>query len=256
MSGRSDGKLAPGTQVQTHVLHRAIDDCVVISPDFESWLLVRTQEATSKFKRYWCVLVGQELDVYKDESTKKKVHEIALSHNAVITSQDFDGYPNGFSIQPTDNNEAGVVYSFRAMNMDEKRSWLHRLAHSNQILQWLEEYTRQKLIGRGASGNVYELEHKETHEKVALKECVLASKSDMERAIKEANLLRDIAEEVNHPYILRIKKVFEIGNKFYMVFPLCTGGELFKVWLRSIRTIYILLLFAQSIWITQCVNLQ
>lgn len=47
-------------------------------------------------------------------------------------------------------------------------------------------------------------------------------------AISEAETLKDIMENVTHPNILHIEKVFQVGSKFYLVFPLCRGGELYE----------------------------
>ncbi len=47
-------------------------------------------------------------------------------------------------------------------------------------------------------------------------------------AISEAGMLKDIMENIAHPNILHIEKVFQVGSKFYLVFPLCTGGELYE----------------------------
>jgi len=35
-------------------------------------------------------------------------------------------------------------------------------------------------------------------------------------------------ENISHPNVMHIEKVFQVGSKFYLVFPLCTGGELYE----------------------------
>ena len=35
-------------------------------------------------------------------------------------------------------------------------------------------------------------------------------------------------ENISHPVIIHIEKVFQVGSKFYLVFPLCLGGELYE----------------------------
>ena len=47
-------------------------------------------------------------------------------------------------------------------------------------------------------------------------------------AMKEAAMVKDITETISHPNVIKIKKVFQVGSKFYLVFPLCTGGELYE----------------------------
>jgi len=51
-------------------------------------------------------------------------------------------------------------------------------------------------------------------------------------ALQEAEMLKDIMENICHPNIMHIEKVFQVGSKFYLVFPLCTGGELYEAVIR------------------------
>ena len=41
-------------------------------------------------------------------------------------------------------------------------------------------------------------------------------------------MVKDITETISHPNIMKIEKVFQVGSKFYLVFPLCMGGELYE----------------------------
>ena len=85
-----------------------------------------------------------------------------------------------------------------------------------------------RVLGIGVSGIVYELRHKKTGELCALKEMEIKNKYQMDGAVSEAGMLKDIMEYVSHPNVIHIEKVFQVGSKFYMVFPLCTGGELYE----------------------------
>ena len=84
------------------------------------------------------------------------------------------------------------------------------------------------MLGVGGTGIVYELLHKSDGRRFAMKEMEIKNRIQMQMAIKEAELLKDIVENVHHPNILQIEKVFQVGSKFYLVFPLCTGGELYE----------------------------
>ena len=83
-------------------------------------------------------------------------------------------------------------------------------------------------MGVGGTGIVYELLHKTNGQRYAMKEMEIKNKAQMQMALSEAEMLKDIMENISHPNIMHIEKVFQVGSKFYLVFPLCTGGELYE----------------------------
>jgi serine/threonine protein kinase len=92
----------------------------------------------------------------------------------------------------------------------------------------LESFEKIRVLGVGGTGIVYELLHKSNGKRYALKEIEIKNAKQREMAISEAGMLKDIMENIVHPNILHIEKVFQVGSKFYLVFPLCTGGELYE----------------------------
>ena len=80
----------------------------------------------------------------------------------------------------------------------------------------------------GGTGIVYELLHKTQGTRYAMKEMEIKNRTQMRMAVSEAEMLKDIMENVSHPNIMHIERVFQVGSKFYLVFPLCTGGELYE----------------------------
>jgi serine/threonine protein kinase len=92
----------------------------------------------------------------------------------------------------------------------------------------LESFEKIRVLGVGGTGIVYELLHKNNGKRYALKEIEIKNAKQREMAISEAGMLKDIMENISHPNILHIEKVFQVGSKFYLVFPLCTGGELYE----------------------------
>jgi hypothetical protein len=108
-----------------------------------------------------------------------------------------------------------------------------RLSHVHAIVRWLEDFEKVKVLGVGGTGIVYELLHKSNGQRYAMKEMEIKNKSQMQMAISEAEMLKDIMENVSHPNIMHIEKVFQVGSKFYLVFPLCTGGELYEHIIRK-----------------------
>ena len=108
-----------------------------------------------------------------------------------------------------------------------------RLQHVHAIVKWLEDFEKVKVLGVGGTGIVYELLHKSNGQRFAMKEMEIKNKAQMQMAISEAEMLKDIMENVSHQNIMHIEKVFQVGSKFYLVFPLCTGGELYEHIIRK-----------------------
>jgi serine/threonine protein kinase len=144
----------------------------------------------------------------------------------VIDRDDLEGNPNGFAIHINDGHTP--IWYLRADSAREKKSWLMRLSHVHTIVRWLEDFEKVKVLGVGGTGIVYELLHKSNGQRYAMKEMEIKNKSQMQMAISEAEMLKDIMENVSHPNVMHIEKVFQVGSKFYLVFPLCTGGELYE----------------------------
>ena len=112
--------------------------------------------------------------------------------------------------------------------MDDKKLWLNKLCRTHAITHWLNQYEKIKVLGIGGSAVVHELKHKRTGKKYAMKEMEIKNRGMMDMAVAEAEMLMNIMDRVNqHPNIMEINKVFQVGDKFYLVFPLCTGGELY-----------------------------
>lgn len=103
-----------------------------------------------------------------------------------------------------------------------------RLKYVLAIVKWLEEYEKVRVLGVGGTGVVHELWHKNSKQRYAMKEMEIKSKAQMKMAISEAEMLKDIMENISHKNIMNIEKVFQVGSKFFLVFPLCTGGELYE----------------------------
>ena len=57
-----------------------------------------------------------------------------------------------------------------------------------------------------------------------MKEMEIKNKAQMLMALQEAEMLKDIMEKISHPNIMQIEKVFQVGSKFYLVFPFLPPG--------------------------------
>lgn len=65
-------------------------------------------------------------------------------------------------------------------------------------------------LGTGGSGVVYELLHKTTGQRSAMKEMEIKNREQLKCATAEAQLLISIAKTISHPNIISIQKVFQV----------------------------------------------
>lgn len=203
----------------------------VTSPEFAGWLGKRGFHWRKLWKRRWIALHGAEL-VYMDKeptlenSSSMQMTKAVINPATVVSNEDVDGNSLGFVVHINDGKSP--VWCLRAESHMEKQNWLTRLNHVIAIVRWLDDYEKVRVLGVGGTGIVYELLHKANGRKFAMKEMEIKNKSQMQMALREAEILKDIMEKISHPNIMHIEKVFQVGSKFYMVFPLCTGGELYE----------------------------
>lgn len=161
-----------------------------------------------------------------ENSSNMTITKAQITTATVIDREDLEGNPNGFAIHINDGQTP--TWYLRAESAREKKSWLMRLSHVHTIVRWLEDFEKVKVLGVGGTGIVHELLHKSNGQRFAMKEMEIKNKAQMQMAISEAEMLKDIMENVSHPNVMHIEKVFQVGSKFYLVFPLCTGGELYE----------------------------
>ena len=91
----------------------------------------------------------------------------------------------------------------------------------------IKEYSIKKIIGKGTFSIVKLGIDRETGEKVAIKileKKKILNKSDAERVDREINILK----EINHLNLIKIIKIKEDADNYYMVMEFCENGELFN----------------------------
>ena len=167
-----------------------------------------------------------------NKSQIKIIHKSQITPAMVIDNDDIDGHPYGFVIHV--NNGKTPSWYLRANSIQEKNIWLAHLNKTQAMIKWLDEFERVRVLGVGGTGTVYELRHKINGYQYALKEVEVTTSAQLRAAKSEACVALDVMEKIMHPNILNMDKVFQIGSKFYFVFPLCSGGDLFdRVTLRG-----------------------
>ena len=91
----------------------------------------------------------------------------------------------------------------------------------------IKEYSIKKIIGKGTFSTVKLGFDRETGEKVAIKileKNKILNKSDAERVEREINILK----EINHLNLIKIIKIKEDVDNYYMIMEFCENGELFS----------------------------
>lgn len=204
-----------------------------LSKKSSSWILNSSFFGRGSWNNKWVSLHGSEI-VYMDEKPKPdcktaiKIRRASITATTTIECEDtsLDGV-EGYGFVVNFHVENMPEWHFRAGSEEERENWLIKLNQAQAIAKWLNEYQRVKILGIGGQGIVYELLHLSSGRHLAMKEIEINSERQMAAAVAEAQFLKRIVEKVAHPNILHIEKVFQVGSKFYMVFPLCTGGELY-----------------------------
>jgi len=205
----------------------------VTSPEFSGYLHKKGFRWRKLWKKRWVALHGTEVAYMEREPEANTTHadDIVLMKaniigSTIIDREDIEGHELGFTLHINDGTN--LPWHMRAETLREKKSWIMRLMHVHTIVRWLEEFEKIRILGVGGTGIVHELLHKRNGERYAMKEMEIRNRAQMTMAMKEAEMVKDIMENVSHPNILHIEKVFQVGSKFYLVFPLCTGGELYE----------------------------
>ena len=192
----------------------------VTSPEFAGWLVKRGFRWRKLWTKRWVALHGTEIAYMAEEPNDKSSKDMVITKcqivpQTVINREDVEGHPHGFAIHINDGTTP--VWYLRAESTREKKSWLMRLGHVQEIVKWLDNFEKVKVLGVGATGIVYELKNKTTGKRWALKEMEIKNKAQMQMALAEAEMLKEIMENISHPNIMHIDKVFQVGNKFYFL---------------------------------------
>ncbi|KAJ2550735.1 Calmodulin-dependent protein kinase cmk2 [Coemansia sp. RSA 1933] len=105
------------------------------------------------------------------------------------------------------------------------RGMWHHLAQQPESYERKQYYTFGKVLGAGTFGEVRLATFNPDGRKVAIKVIKKTALSgDAAMVIKEISIVR----QLHHPHIVKLLDWFESKDKYYLVFQVCTGGELFQ----------------------------
>ena len=92
----------------------------------------------------------------------------------------------------------------------------------------ISDFEKEKEIGKGGFGLVWKVIHRKT-QKVY---CIKVIKKDgivQQKLVDQMNREIEIMYILNNPHCLRLKNHFEDDNNFYLVMPLASKGQLYRV---------------------------
>ena len=122
-------------------------------------------------------------------------------------------------------------------NENENMPFKKRLSNvinfnSDIFIQTLEhdpfyEYSKEKLIGKGAYGEVYLVKHNITGTIRAMK---VIAKNNEEEQLTDEEILNEIniLKKIDHPNIVKILEFYSNKSKYYLILEFCEGGNLYE----------------------------
>ncbi|CCW67994.1 unnamed protein product [Phytomonas sp. Hart1] len=113
--------------------------------------------------------------------------------------------------------ERPITQSFRSL---ERSMTIFSLDPSEHVT--LDHFERITILGKGAYGSVCRVRRIDTGEEYAMK---IMNKELID--FKNVSLERFIMEQMDHPFVVKLRYAFQTDNYLYIVMDLLGGGELF-----------------------------
>lgn len=89
-----------------------------------------------------------------------------------------------------------------------------------------QDFVLLKVLGRGISGKVLQVRHKNSGQIMAMK--VIRKRTLVQKKmVRSAAVERAILQGVRHPFLMSLVYAFQSETKLYLVMNFCKGGELF-----------------------------
>jgi serine/threonine protein kinase len=190
---------------------------LLILPLNVRWIMLRGRRLTyTKLQGDW--------DKDLEQGTVCDSGRIILTPEARIAPDD-EGNPWGFKVIAKPGDEP---WHLRASSEEEKRHWLTAIKNCVDISIWLQNYQIGAVLGAGAMGVVREWMNKKSGEKQAIKVIEISKLKKPENVKTEIEILERLASNTKHPNLIKCHRVYEEVNKVFLIFDLCTGGELYE----------------------------
>ncbi|OWZ24606.1 CAMK protein kinase [Phytophthora megakarya] len=187
-----------------------------------------------KWKLRFVELDGRQLAYYEDsgefsattatssgvKSNCKPKRRVMLTADATLEDMD----ETTICITPTIDEKP---WKLRARDATTKQRWLRALSDCIDILVWLRHYKLGAVLGVGGNGVVQKLQDERDGTVFAVKVLDVAKFRHREQVVAEVEILRNITNNIKHPNLIKIHKVYEEHQKVYIIQELCTGGELY-----------------------------
>ncbi|KAL3671592.1 hypothetical protein V7S43_003508 [Phytophthora oleae] len=187
-----------------------------------------------KWKLRFVELDGRQLAYYEDsgafsattatasgtKKNSKPKRKVMLTADAEL--EDLDETTLG--ITPALDEKPWML---RARDAATKQRWLVALSDCIDILVWLRHYKLGAVLGVGGNGVVQKLQDERDGTLYAVKVLDVAKFRHREQVVAEVEILRNITNNIKHPNLIKIHKVYEEHQKVYIIQEMCTGGELY-----------------------------
>jgi calcium-dependent protein kinase len=123
--------------------------------------------------------------------------------------------------------QGGIFQDFYSKNPKELEDWLDALSKVAILNDLEEDYAIIKEIGSGNYAKVYLAQDVQDHKQYAVKsiskEAVMNSNRTVNALISEINIMR----KLDHPYLLKLHRVYENDKFIHLILDYLPGGDLF-----------------------------
>ncbi|TDH70460.1 hypothetical protein CCR75_001562 [Bremia lactucae] len=223
-SPHSDGKTSPASALsRRNSSNKARTISLSLETTFSYFVAARDRgssaadfiaESDSKTRTWLGNVIRHRLDSLKPRKQSRRLSAV-LGANA--SESPHHRKTARRSSYDTDVSSSAVRASI-ASNRSSKSLHVHGVS--------ISDFDLIKVIGKGSIGKVFLVRKKDTHVVYAMK--VLRKKNVVRHGLEEhIKTERLILEEIDHPFIARLRFSFQTKDKLYLVTDYCSGGELF-----------------------------